>query len=308
MASESHEGLSAMSAAATALQGHWRYCEKCSCLHYAGTARCPAGGVHNHSTSSNYSLLSGGGGAGQDDWRWCKKCQVLSYTGGGGGSNGPCSAGGNHDTNGSGNYRLTHNDSSAPGQQNWRWCRKCFGLAYAGGSAGRCQSGGTHDHGGSGHYTLSIDGNPPNGGQDQWRWCSKCQLLAYDGYNACAGGGAHISNPSGLYSVTHNDPNAPGQQGWKWCNKCYVLCHSSPGAGRGVCPKRGTHDYSNSGNYTVLHNVPNPGNDYQSGWRWCSQCHALWYKQNNHARCPQAPNNNHTDQPSGQYWIRHQPA
>ncbi len=91
----------------------------------------------------------------QDNWRWCNKCQGLAYAGNP--SVGACPAGGTHDHAGSGNYILVL-DSPIPipfTQDNWRWCNKCQGLAYAGNpSVGACPAGGTHDHAGSENYTL----------------------------------------------------------------------------------------------------------------------------------------------------------
>ena len=40
-------------------------------------------------------------------------------------------------------------------QTDWRWCKKCQGLAYAGNpSVGPCPAGGDHDHSGSSDYIL----------------------------------------------------------------------------------------------------------------------------------------------------------
>lgn len=39
-------------------------------------------------------------------------------------------------------------------QSNWRWCKKCQGLAWGGG-VGKCPAGGNHVYTGSGDYTLS---------------------------------------------------------------------------------------------------------------------------------------------------------
>jgi hypothetical protein len=55
----------------------------------------------------------------------------------------------------SGNYGLQNELALIPGQDNWRWCTKCQGLAYAGNpTMGACPAGGQHDHAGSGNYTL----------------------------------------------------------------------------------------------------------------------------------------------------------
>lgn len=52
-------------------------------------------------------------------------------------------------------YSVTWSIQAVGGQDNWRWCTKCQGLAFAGNSSlGPCPAGGTHDHTGSGNYSL----------------------------------------------------------------------------------------------------------------------------------------------------------
>jgi hypothetical protein len=59
-------------------QDGWRWCANCEGLIYAGQTACPAGGVHDGSASSDYSLLlNAGSAAGQTNWRWCNKCCGL---------------------------------------------------------------------------------------------------------------------------------------------------------------------------------------------------------------------------------------
>ena len=43
-----------------------------------------------------------------------------------------------------------------PTHDNWRWCRKCQGLAFAGNSTGACPAGGPHDFTGSNNYSLGY--------------------------------------------------------------------------------------------------------------------------------------------------------
>jgi Common central domain of tyrosinase len=42
-------------------------------------------------------------------------------------------------------------------QEDWRWCSKCQGLAFAGGGPGPCAAGGSHDHTASGQYRLFVN-------------------------------------------------------------------------------------------------------------------------------------------------------
>jgi hypothetical protein len=143
-------------------------------------------------------------------------------------------------------------------QDNWRWCKKCQGLAFAGNpSPGACPAGGTHDHAGSGNYRV-IQDPPilPPFSQDDWRWCNKCQGLAFGGNptpGACPAGGTHDHAGSGNYSLMQNTPvSIPlTQADWRWCNKCQGLAfggNRSPGP----CPAGGTHDHAGSGNYAVI--------------------------------------------------------
>ena len=54
-------------------------------------------------------------------------------------------------------------------QDNWRWCNKCQGLAYAGNlSLGACPAGGTHDHSGSGNYINSCGILKPFSGKTEY--------------------------------------------------------------------------------------------------------------------------------------------
>jgi hypothetical protein len=145
------------------LQNNWQRCKKCQVLAFAGNANlgnCPAGGLHDHTGSSNYCVAMGGAvpPGSQANWRWCNKCQALAF--GGSASLGACSAGGMHDHSGSGDYVLAirgAGDLRVDTQDNWRWCAKCQVLAFAGGaSIGSCAAGGSHDHTGSGDYVIGY--------------------------------------------------------------------------------------------------------------------------------------------------------
>ena len=104
-------------------QDNWRNCNKCQCLTYTGNAICAAGGIHDHSTSVNFSLATNITTKGRD-WRRCKKCQELSFYGGG--TIGLCPAGGIHDGTGSDNFTFTAETS----QTDWCMCSKCQGMAF----------------------------------------------------------------------------------------------------------------------------------------------------------------------------------
>jgi len=134
-----------------------------------------------------------------------------------------CPAGGEHDQGPSGNYTLPFNRAGAQGQANWRWCRKCQGLAFGGHAGGVCVKGGTHDFSQSADYVLQHD-VAPAGHQTGWRWCRKCDGLAYGGAaGACPAGGGHDYTGSADYALAANLPEAEGQPNWRWCAKCQSL-------------------------------------------------------------------------------------
>jgi hypothetical protein len=156
------------------------------------------------------------------------------------------------------------------GQNNWRWCNKCQGLAYAGFGAGVCPAGAGHDHAGSGDYSL-ISGLPGFVGQNNWKWCQKCQGLAYAGLGAgaCPAGGGHDFTRSWDYTLIMGATRFAGQNNWKWCQKCQGLAYAGGTPGR--CPAGGTHDPSRSADYTLLHfgaAEPFYLGSWQAGQRW----------------------------------------
>ena len=128
----------------------------------------------------------------------------------------PAPAGGVHDTSQSGDYFLVHDVDWAPGQTGWRWCRKCYGLAYldSGRGPGRCAAGGKHDHSASGAYAVEFvhphASTIPQAFIDQveqtgWAWCSKCEMLGYQPQPShCPAGGQHNFSSSGKYQLRYS--------------------------------------------------------------------------------------------------------
>lgn len=141
-----------------------------------------------------------------------------------------CPAGGAHDQGPSGNYILPVNRAGLPGQANWRWCRKCQGLAFGGHAGGVCVKGGPHDFSHSADYVLRHD-EAPAGHQTNWRWCRKCDGLAYGGGSGtCPAGGAHDHAGSADYALAC-EPGAEGQPDWRWCAKCQSLAYAAGATG-----------------------------------------------------------------------------
>ncbi|MCJ7515869.1 MAG: hypothetical protein MUO89_07925 [Dehalococcoidia bacterium] len=104
-------------------QSKWHWCEHCGNLWHASSAKpngyCAASPDRKHSggkPSGDYALFDKPDTAfnstimAQPDWRWCDKCNGLWHHTTIAG-NGHCPAGGEHSSQGSGNYVLL-NDSS----------------------------------------------------------------------------------------------------------------------------------------------------------------------------------------------------
>lgn len=159
------------------------------------------------------------------------------------------------------------------GQKDWRWCRKCQGLAWNG--QARCPAGALHNYAGSMNYRVVRD-NPSAPGQKDWKWCQKCSMLSHpggaEGPQVCPAGGEHDQARSGNYTVTMNDSSAPGQKGWKWCNKCQALSYAL-NRPQGTCAAGGVHDHDGSGEYTLRGNDASAPGDPQ--WRWCNKCQGI---------------------------------
>lgn len=148
-------------------------------------------------------------------------------------------------------------DESRWGQSNWRWCKKCQGLAFTGSGSGACPAKGVHDHSGSSDYTLAL-GTPGFPGQNNWRWCKKCQGLAFagSGPGTCPAGDNHDHSSSGDYILGLGKVGFPGQNNWRWCKKCQGLAYA--GSGPGICPAGDRHDHSGSGDYTLVSPTARP--------------------------------------------------
>jgi hypothetical protein len=137
-------------------------------------------------------------------------------------------------------------------QPDWRWCDRCYTLAYSGFGTGACRAGGGHVFDASGAYLVMMT-DEPAGTQNGWRWCANCQSLAYSGFNGgtCFAGGEHDFTGSGEYSVPMGGTPVGAQAGWRWCSRCQCLVYGGDPAGSGFCPAGSGHDLSGSSAYSV---------------------------------------------------------
>jgi len=121
----------------------------------------------------------------ENNWRQCAKCGTLVF----GGSENPCVAGGNHDSAGSGDYRLLVNTGGL-----WRRCARCAALVFTGAGGlvalGSCHAGGIHsvDPTSRNHEPISEATAP---GEAGWFQCATCNSLVHNGAAPCPIGGGH---------------------------------------------------------------------------------------------------------------------
>lgn len=116
------------------------------------------------------------------------------------------------------------------GQNKWRQCNKCQGIAYSGNpTQGKCWDGTAHDLGSGMKYALSID-EPSFPGQENWRWCKKCESLYWAGpgstpnnWGSCFAGGVHDASGSSNYRMASQKWSGVPVTGWKHCHKCNQL-------------------------------------------------------------------------------------
>ena len=125
-----------------------------------------------------------------------------------------------------------------PTQKDWRYCKKCQGLAFGGGGKGVCSAGGQHDFSSSGDYELTFaHDDTATGVQDNWRYCNKCQGLAFAGTSkgVCSAGGQHEFSSSGDYALTlahQRQPkwviSSPSGGGFSWEDKEFAKLSAPP--------------------------------------------------------------------------------
>lgn len=134
---------------------------------------------------------------GQPAWRFCDKCFGMFFNGDPDSNRkGRCPAGGMHTAQGFVFY-LPHDAPSLAGQQDWRFCEKCFGMFFNGvpDRKGRCPAGGVHVAQGF-HFVLPHD-VPDTVGQPGWRFCEKCFGMFFNGdpnrKGRCPAGDMHVA-------------------------------------------------------------------------------------------------------------------
>ncbi|WP_434415995.1 hypothetical protein [Nannocystis pusilla] len=133
-----------------------------------------------------------------------------------------------------------------PGQEDWRFCRKCFGMFYAqnGETVGTvCPSGGEHALQGLNFYLPNDQmGATDSTGQRDWRFCGKCHGLFWAPGNqslgsVCPAGGEH--SPVGWVFYLPNDHqggnSSIGQGQWRYCGRCRGLFYNGYND-KGMCP------------------------------------------------------------------------
>lgn len=131
-------------------------------------------GVHSHQAMAEPPI--------QKKWARCKYCNMMFFNGYPDKGSCPASDQGHESVSGDfTDYHLVFDDSTGPGQGDWRFCRKCCALFYNGyASKGTCaRDNGAHEAAGY-NFFLYHDRRPLFDEEDRWRFCDKCFALFYN--------------------------------------------------------------------------------------------------------------------------------
>ncbi|MGW1075060.1 hypothetical protein [Streptomyces sp. NPDC002537] len=140
------------------------------------------------------------------------------------------------------------------GQNNWRFCVKCYVMFYYGyPDNGHCAAGADHSMAGY-DFDIPHDVLETSNTQANWRFCTRCYTMFFFGYPSggwCPMGGSH--NAAGFNFVLPHDivetPNA--QAYWRFCTNCYALFFwGYPEKGR--CPAGSGHNAAGF-NFVIPH-------------------------------------------------------
>ena len=122
----------------------------------------------------------------QNDWAQCIYCRMLFFNGYAQ-NKGRCAAYGvpsKHAHVGKKGdytkYQVTYDDSTGPGQGDWRYCRKCGVLFFNGYPEKGVCAADRGDHEAAGYnFFLYHDRRRRQDEEDGWRYCAKCHALFY---------------------------------------------------------------------------------------------------------------------------------
>lgn len=132
-------------------------------------------------------------------------------------------------------------------------------------------------------YTI---GGQPYACQDGWWYCVNCFTVFHSSAGGhagvCPAGGSHVNSSAlNMYCMMHDGVAQDIiQVGWRWCSKCQGLFWG-PAASASLCPDGGHHVVT-AGSYTYdlffgLIIIMNAPFTTQGLWRYCGNCHGLFY-------------------------------
>jgi hypothetical protein len=295
-------------------QASWQWCRKCELLAFNQdrTGPCPAGGLHDHAASADYTVMTEKLYFGEDDWRWCSKCQGLFWQL----NPGVCAADGKqHEGSASGAYRLLTGIDHFSITFAAHEMGHCYGLWHAcsADSPVEVEYGDRWDiMGGSPTFTLPVFGlaggafSTPSLEQLGWIDDRDIWIDPRDGKPSSTTLEAVHAYPSGIRyprmaksigpGITYTaelrlasgwDRGAArggvvihqlrttfsaGQADWAYCSLCHVMFFQG---GPSVCPSWSLgHQGGGSAAYSAVTSaaVLPDALDRATGWAWCAKC------------------------------------
>jgi hypothetical protein len=110
--------------------------------------------------------------------------------------------------------------------------------------------------------------------------------MFFDGYadkGRCAAGGHHLAQGSGFdFALPYGYQEQPTAQiAWRYCRNCHGLFYEgfagNSSVSKGRCPAGGDH-VSEGYKFALPHHLDSVNVAYaQNGWRFCRECHSMFY-------------------------------
>jgi hypothetical protein len=120
--------------------------------------------------------------------------------------------------------------------------------------------------------------------QSDWQTCWKCKTMFFVPQGAdsdCAAGGRH-EGAGFIFQLPHNIPGPDRQGEWRTCGKCKSLFWNGDPERKGACPEPSPASHAAAGlEFHLPVNAPEDGHPHQEGWRYCANCHGIFYQPHN---------------------------
>jgi hypothetical protein len=138
------------------------------------------------------------------------------------------------------------------------------------------------------------------GNQSDWHFCSRCHEMVFNDkkpvIGRCAGnpGGGHQIQGFNFFLPTDvvGGITSHSQDQWNFCTTCNAMVFRDKSHPLGKCPGAADGHHPKGSNFFLPHDVAETPTA-QGSWRFCVDCHALFFNDNNSGKCPAHPASAH---------------